>query len=81
MFKWIRNKILSSRPSPSKSSIIYECLGKLRKNFLNTLTVLEVPDPKPRRGTAVIRVAELSTSEKLKNDTKTTSIMIHLSLT
>ena len=61
---------MSSRPSPSKSSIIFECLGKLRKNFLNTLTVLEVPDPKPRRGTAVIRVARILTSEKLKNDEK-----------
>lgn len=70
---------MSSRPSPSKSSIIFECLGKLRQNFLNTntLTVLEVPDPKPRRGTAVIRVARILTSEKLKNDEKPRTIPKH----
>ena len=53
------------------------------KKFLNTLNALEVPDPKPRRATAAIRVAGLLTSEKLKNDEKprTTSLMIHVSLT
>ena len=68
---------MRSRPSPSKSSIIFECLGKLRKNFLNTLTVLEVPDPKPRRGTPVIRAARILTCEKLKNDEKPRMIAKH----